>query len=44
MEKGAGGGGILLKVNGHRRPVPGAPRGTPRESQAKFSDGTVLGL
>ena len=29
----------------HRRPVPGAPSsGTPRESQAKFRDGTVWGL
>ena len=32
-------------VNWHRRPVPGAPSsGTPRESQAKVRDGTVLGL
>ena len=32
-------------VNGHRRPVPGVPNnGTPRESQAKFRDGTVSGL
>ena len=32
-------------VNGHRRPVPGAPSsGTPRESQAKSRDGTVWGL
>ena len=30
------------RVNGHRRPVPGAPSsGTPRESQAKFRDGSV---
>ena len=28
--------------NGHMRPEPGAPSsGTPRESQAKFRDGTV---
>ena len=32
-------------VNGHRRHVPGAPSSdTPRESQAKFRDGTVCGL
>ena len=32
-------------VNGHKRPMPGAPRsGTPRERQAKFRDGTVWGL
>ena len=32
-------------VNGHRRPVPGAPSSaTPRESQAKFRDGTIRGL
>ena len=34
-------------VNGHRRPVPGAPSsGTPRESsnQAKFRDGAEWGL
>ena len=32
-------------VNGHRRPVPGAPSsGAPRESQAKFRDGTMWGL
>ena len=31
-----------LRVDGHRRPVPGAPsRGTPRESQVKFGDGTM---
>ena len=29
-------------VDGHRRHVPGAPSsGTPRESQAKFSDGSM---
>ena len=29
-------------VNGHSRPVPGAPSsGTTRESQAKFRDGTM---
>ena len=34
-----------LGVNGHRRPVPCAPSsGTPRESQAKFRDGSVWGL
>ena len=32
-------------VNGHRRPVPGAPSsGTPRESQAKLRNWTVWGL
>ena len=32
-------------VNGHSRPVPGAPRSsTPRENQAKFRDGTVREL
>ena len=32
-------------VNGHKRPVSGAPSsGTPRESQTKFRDGTVWGL
>ena len=32
-------------VYGRRRPVPGAQSsGTPRESQAKFRDGTVWGL
>ena len=32
-------------VNGHRRPVPDAPTsGTPRESEAKFRDGTMWGL
>ena len=31
--------------NGHMRPEPGAPSsGTPRESQAKFRDGTVCVL
>ena len=31
-------------VNGHRRPVPGAPSsGGPPVSQAKFRDGTKLG-
>ena len=35
----------LQGVNGHRRPVPGAPSScTPRESQAKFRGGTVWGL
>ena len=33
------------ELNGHRRPIPGAPSsGTPRESQAKFRDGTMWGL
>ena len=33
------------RVDGHRRPVPGAPSsGTSRESQAKFRDGTVREL
>ena len=32
-------------VNGHRRPVLGAPSsGAPRKSQAKLRDGTVWGL
>ena len=32
----------LQGVNGHRRPVPGAPSsGSTRESQAKFRDGTL---
>ena len=32
-------------VNGHRRPVPGAPSsGVTRESQAKFRNGTMWGL
>ena len=35
----------FYRVNGHKRPVLGAPSsGTPRESQAKFRGGTVWGL
>ena len=33
------------RVNGHRRPVPGAASsGTPRESRTNFRDGTVREL
>ena len=33
------------RVGGHRRPVPDAPSSdTPRESHAKFRDGTVWGI
>ena len=33
---------MAQRVNGHRRPVPGSSSSdTPRESHAKFRDGTV---